>query len=119
MEDQAVHASRDALEAWAGPLPRYYRQFLFDHPAGFSGDSVLLYEIGSVIERNECYETKKYCPGHITIGDDSGGSAIVVSLQDEAGSVFLVGHGYMSPDGFEPIASSFQDWLGQGCPLPD
>jgi hypothetical protein len=120
MQGPALHADLEAVEAWAGGLlPTYYRQFLLDHPAGVSGNRVLLYEIDAVIERNDTYETKKYCPGYITIGDDSGGRAVVVSLQDEAGAIFLVDHGCMTPDGFEPIAPSFRPWFEQGCPLPD
>jgi len=119
MDETAVPAALEAVLAWAGGLlPSYYHRFLLDHPAGISTNLVVLYELEAVIERNDTYQTKEYCPGYITIGDDSGGRAVVVSLQDEAGAVFLVDHGCMTPDGFEPIAPSFRPWLDQGCPLP-
>lgn len=109
-----------SVEAWAGrTLPDHYRVFLLNHPAGISGDLVLLYGIDNVVERNETYETKKYCPGHVTIGDDGGGNAVVLALDDEVGCVFLVDHGAMTPECFHPVASSFRQWLQQGCPLPD
>lgn len=109
-----------SVEAWAGrKLPDHYRAFLLEHPAGISGDSVLLYGLENVVERNETYEAKKYCPGHVAIGDNGGGDAIVLTLDDELGCVFLVDHGVMTSDCFHPVAFSFRQWLQQGCPLPD
>jgi hypothetical protein len=120
MGDATTRTELKDVEAWAGvALPKHYRAFLREHPSGFEGDLVRLYAIKDVIERNETYETKKYCPGCITIGDDSGGQAIVVAFDDEAGAVFLVDHGAMTRDCFCLIASNFRHWLEQGCPLTD
>jgi SMI1 / KNR4 family (SUKH-1) len=120
MGEATRHAKLKDVEAWAGvALPEHYRAFLLEHPSGIEGDLVRLYAIGDVIERNETYETKKYCPGFIAIGDDSGGQAIVVAFDDEAGAVFLVDHGAMTRDSFHLIAPDFRRWLEHGCSLPD
>jgi hypothetical protein len=118
--DDATLLALASVETWAGrPLPYHYRAFLLEHPAGISGDVVVLYGIEQIVERNQTYETKKYCPGHVVVGDDGGGDAIVLALDDEVGRVFLVDHGAMTPDCFHPVASSFRQWLQQGYPLPD
>ncbi|MGB4811940.1 MAG: DUF4274 domain-containing protein [Methylophilaceae bacterium] len=107
-----------AIETWAQTtLPSEYRQFLLSHDEMFFGDSILIYAAEDVIERNETYETKVYCPGYITIGDDSGGQAVVISLSGEPSSVFLVGHGHMKPDGFHLMANSLSEWIANGCPI--
>ncbi len=50
-------------------LPESYREFISTHGTEPDGD-VCLYFPDDVIERNECYETKKYAPGYINIGDN-------------------------------------------------
>lgn len=107
-----------AIEAWAGrALPAYYRRFLLAHPQGFSGGLACLYEPEAVVERNTTYDTPTYCPGHFTLGDDSGGRAIVAAWDDERGRLFLVDHGDMTPGGFVPLTESFDAWLAAGCPI--
>jgi hypothetical protein len=101
-----------------GQLPEYYRRFLRGHPDGVHGDIVFLYGLDDVVERNTTFEVKEYCPGHIAIGDDSGGRCIVTSLADSRGVLFLVDQGDMTPGGFEPLASGFDAWLSEGCPIP-
>lgn len=71
----------DDIQAWLGaPVPDGYRQFLADHPDDFTAsDLVLLYGRSSFMERNETYQTKQYCPGFVTIGNDSGDMEFRVS----------------------------------------
>ena len=98
------------------PLPAPYRAFLSSTPASFlaKNDRTLVYGLDSVLERNQTFETHLYCPGHLAIGDDSGGRAIVLSLEE--GSISAVDMGAMTPDSFEPIASSFSAWVDAGFP---
>jgi hypothetical protein len=117
-----MHTEREAtiaaIEQWAGTaLPSEYRQFLLSHDENIFGGSVLIYPAENVIERNETLETKTYCPGHLVVGDDSGGQAIVISLSPELKSVFLVSHGYMDPDGFRLIGEGFSEWIANECPV--
>ena len=106
------------IEKWAGqPLPVQYRELLPNIRNQVIGDRVYLYPPAIVIERNETYETRKYCPGYITIGDDSGGSAFVIALADEACEVYLVDHGSMDPECFESLGTCLREWIQAQCPL--
>ena len=107
------------LAEWLGSeLPKEYRDYLHtvDGRETLVGD-VLFYDASSLIERNETYEVKAYCPGHFTVGDDGGGRAVVIRIAD--GSVLLVDHGAMTPDCMRQLSLNFRDWLAAGCPLPD
>lgn len=103
------------IEAWVGqPLPQPYRTFLDSLPVeGSIGDYVLLYGREIFVDKNEQTETKIYCPGFVTIGDDSGGGQFVLSLTD--GRVSLVDAGAMTPDCFQAVAEDFGSWLSSGC----
>jgi hypothetical protein len=109
----------DAIENWLGAsLPSRYVDFLLTHTEQIFGDEVLLYPADYLIERNETFETKTYCPGYIAIGDDSGGRAFLIPINKPVDTVYMVGHGYMSPKGFRALPLGFEQWLSEGCPLP-
>jgi hypothetical protein len=82
------------------------------------GDRVALFQVGSLIARNEAFETKTYCPGYLVIGDESGDRAIVIPIDAPLGDVFFVDQGAMTPDGFEKTTLPFHEWLARECPLP-
>lgn len=110
-----------SVEQWLGaPLPPDYVVFLAAHTEEtLFGDRYVLFEATSLIERNETFESKVYCPGHIIIGSDSGGRAVVIPIDGPLGDVFLVDHGAMTIDFFEKMALPFHEWLARGCPLPE
>ncbi|MNR43722.1 hypothetical protein D3C85_1623750 [compost metagenome] len=58
---------------------------------------------------------KKYAPGYLSIGDDSGGRSIMIPLTSNG--VFLVDQGSMVPDDFERVSISITDWITGGCAL--
>lgn len=103
------------IETWIGqPLPESYRTFLGSLPVERSvGNYVLLYGREIFIDKNEQTETKTYCPGFVTVGDDSGGQQFVLSVTD--GRLSLVDAGAMTPDCFHPVADDFGSWLSTGC----
>ena len=108
------------IESWAKScLPTQYRNFLLGHEEAIFGDSVVVYPAEYLIERNEPFETKVYCPGYMAIGDDSGGNAFVISLTGEPTSVYCVSLGYMRPAGFELAANDLIEWINRGCPVPE
>ena len=109
----------EEIETWIGTaLPAAYRAFLADREEELPvGELVLLYGRSDFVERNETYETKQYCPGFITVGDDSGGWQLLLSLSE--GTVSLVDAGSMDPALAKAVAPDFSGWLGAGCPLPD
>jgi hypothetical protein len=108
----------DALQRWLGhALPAHYLRFLQEGQEGMCGEQVLLYGVESLRERNETYDTLQSCPGYITIGDDSGGRAVMLALDGGDRAVYLVGHGSMQRDDFELAAGDFHVWLADGCPV--
>ncbi|MCX7291055.1 SMI1/KNR4 family protein [Janthinobacterium sp.] len=114
MSGQAI----DAVQRWLGhTLPAYYLAFLKDWHEDMRGEQVLLYGAESLRERNETYDTQQACPGYVTIGDDSGGRAVMLALDGGDRAVYLVGHGSMQRDDFERVADDFHAWLADGCPV--
>lgn len=112
----ASEASIGTVQAWANDdLPEDYLELLNTRGGEFCNDRVRLYGIDEIIERNDTYETSRYCPGFITIGDDSGGRAIVIALGKGPGPVYLVDHGAMTPDCFDLVAPDIRSWLSGGC----
>ncbi|MNF78990.1 hypothetical protein D3C84_611930 [compost metagenome] len=96
-------------------LPDAYVQML-NSANGFSLQSgVTIYSSDELVERNETFEVKKYAPGYLSIGDDSGGRSIMIPLTSNG--VFLVDQGSMVPDDFERVSISITDWITGGCAL--
>ena len=108
------------VEAWpkAG-LPADYGRFLQSHEESVVGEQVLLYGLSSLVERNETYETLRYCTGYLAMGDDSGGRAIIIPIAEPLKDVDLVGHGYLDPRGFRLLPRRFSEWLDNGWPVPE
>lgn len=106
-----------ALERWLGaPLAAELRACLVGRGERAIGP-VLLYAGEDLIERNEGYETRRYCPGYLSIGDDGGGRAIVVHAALTPPTVFVVGHGSMSEADFVAVHAGLAAWIEAGCPL--
>lgn len=96
-----------------------YRAFLARAEASRQvGDLVLLYGRQDLVERNATYEVQTYLPGWVAIGDDGGGSAILVRL-DGSDAVYQCGHGALGSVDPELVAESFAAWHASGCPLPE
>jgi hypothetical protein len=114
-----VTASIGQIESWIGSqLPDGYRDFLTLHENEFAPNGrVLLYGLALFLERNETYEVKLYCPGFVTIGNDSGDMEFILSLN--SGCISRVDGGSMRPEHAEPVAEDFSAWLDCSCPLPE
>ena len=78
---------------------------------------VLIYSLQEIIERNETFEVKEYCPGYLAIGDDSGGTSVVLSLK--TGMIGMVDHGSMRPEDMHAVAKSFAEWQTAGFKIDD
>ncbi len=98
-------------------LPEEYKKFLMEVEIEKTVNDILFYGCKLIVERNETYEVKKYSPGYVTIGDDGGGSAIMLKLDNSR--ITMVDHGAMTEDCMEPISSSFTKWEQEGFPLPE
>ena len=120
LEDVATTHRDDwqALERWLGQsVPPALRACLQQVGGASYGDSVWLYSIDDLLERNQTYEVLSYCPGWLTVGDDGGGRALMASLDPRIAEVFIVDHGCMATECFEPLADDLRHWIASGCPL--
>jgi hypothetical protein len=91
---------------------------LYKNNGEFVSEVVRLYALDELEEMNETYQTAEYCPGFITIGDDSGGRAIICDVEC-SGPLYIVGHGAMTPDCFEKLAPNLAAWKAMKFALPD
>lgn len=108
----------DIILLWSGEdLQSDYMDLLRTYAGTIVNGRVLIYGAKDIVERNETFETKKYCAGYFALGDDSGGRAIVTNLGKVSGPVFIVDQGSMSEDDFIQIAPDLQTWLRQGCTI--
>ena len=99
----------------SGASPEY-AGFLAAHPdSAPTGDFVLLYGQSDLTERNETLEVQTYLPDWVAIGDDGGGTALLMRL-DGSPSVFRCGQGAIGSVAPELIADSFSIWLAANCP---
>ena len=93
-----------------------YLAYSEDYPDEQSvGDYILLYGQSYIAERNDTYEIPAYLPGWFTLGDDGGGTAILMRL-DGSPAVYRCGHGAIGSSDPEWVAESFAEWLAAECP---
>lgn len=110
----------EAFEQWLGsPIASALAVFIEEYGGSFVGEQCVIYVPADLRERNECYETRQYCPGWITIGDDGGGRAVMVSPTLSPSGVFLVDHGVMTEDCFLQVAGDLSEWARLGFRYTD
>lgn len=115
MDNDAAWAD---IERWyASPIAAPLRAAIDAHGDHWFGERVRLYAVDEIVERNETYQTQVYCPGYVTIGDDSGGRAFVVHGKLDPPTVFAVGHGSMSEIDFVEVGAELSRWISDGCPF--
>lgn len=92
-------------------LPRALEE-LYRLTDGFvSPSGISVYEVSSLLERNETFEVAVYAPGYFMFGDDSGGRGFLMSLSDGDGRILGSDLGDLSPQYFDEEAASLQEWL--------
>lgn len=97
-------------------MPTEYVDVLVHDGGRFFRDQVLLYAAEDVIERNETFESKLYCPGYLAIGDDGGGTAFVIPMSDKGVPVYAVDQGSMGIMDFKRVGSNLKQWIEEQCP---
>jgi hypothetical protein len=116
--DAALEEAIRGIEGWLGrSLPLAYRRALRSIRDAVIGSHVALYPAADVVERNGTYETMVYCPGFLTIGDDSGGRAVIIPVDDDTCPIFLVDHGSMAPSDFKRLPWRLEPWIEARCPI--
>jgi len=111
------------LEQYIGYLlPQDYLSFVDYIRQNFGpepiNDLIYIYlEEDQIIERNETFEMKEYLPGYLGIGNDSGGSEIIIRLTETKNKIYYTNHGAYFEDALEIIAESFQDLIERNFSL--
>jgi len=112
-------ASSEAIlkvgEVLPAELPEEYATLL-SHADGITAERFILYSCEELPERNSTFEVGLYAPGFVAIGDDNGGTAIVMRGGRGHSPVYLVGRGTMQPDDMVHVAICLSDWMKAGCP---
>lgn len=113
----------DAIEHHFGkPVPSAYAPYLSASSEMLRDDGLLLYDVECIIERNETLGAQEYVNEFLAVGDDSGGSLVVVRFDDPSAQPFLIGGGAlvpnMPPTLLRPLAASWAEWERLGFPLP-
>lgn len=93
-----------------------YAEFLADHSESTNvGDFILLYGQQVLEERNATYEIQTFLTSWFAIGDDSGGTALLMRLNGST-AVYRCGHGAIGSLEPELVSESFSTWYAAGCP---
>jgi hypothetical protein len=90
-------------------FPCDYAGLLAFSNGAFLENGCSIYPAEDVVERNRTFEIADYLPGYVLIGDDSGGTGILLSLVD--GRVCLSGFGDLNPSDLTQLAPSLQAWI--------
>ncbi|GHD03989.1 SMI1/KNR4 family protein [Zhihengliuella salsuginis] len=77
--------------------------------------SLSILGVEGVVQRNADYEVQTCLPGFFMIGDDGGGSAILLNLQDRR--IYEVDMGAMDEESMELCAESLDELLLLGTSL--
>lgn len=90
-------------------IPHSYRDFLKVSNGLYSGEELVLLEIEELESRNHDYEVQEYLPGYVMIGDNSGGTAIVMKYDEDC--VYEVDMGAMDTESLKKSANSLYQLL--------
>ena len=108
-------AIQQAEREYGGPLPEEYIAFVRICNGGSTAGNLSLLEVEDCVSRNADYEVEQYLPGHFMIGDDGGGTAIVLNLDDRR--IYEVDMGVMDAEFVELSAESLAELLALGTTL--
>ncbi|HVI47653.1 MAG TPA: SMI1/KNR4 family protein [Chitinophaga sp.] len=98
-------------------LPGAYTAFLLEQQLKTSRlftDLILLYGTDELEEQNKLYEVQHYLPAYLTIGDDSGGQAILLHTTGEDQTVYITGHGALDEGSMAVLSNDFISWVRGG-----
>lgn len=100
---------------YGGHLPEDYLQFVRVSNGARTDGNLSILGVEGVVQRNEDYEVRQYMPGFFMIGDDGGGTAIVLDLRD--GRIYEVEMGIMDEESMRFSAGSLAELLALGASL--
>lgn len=108
-------AIRNAEREWGEPLPEDYVDLLRVFNGGSTRGNLSILDVEDCVQRNLDYEVDRYMPGYFMIGDDGGGTAIVMNVRDRR--IYEVGMGVMDERFMTLSANSLDELLEFGTSL--
>ncbi|MGO2052769.1 SMI1/KNR4 family protein [Arthrobacter sp. MYb211] len=102
---------------YGGPLPEEYVDLLRISNGLYTEGNLSILGAEGVVQRNVDYEVQAYLPGYFMIGDDGGGTAILLNLQDRG--IYEVDMGVMDEQSMERNAGSLDELLRLGTCLAE
>lgn len=105
---------REELE-YGDSLPLEYVEALQISDGMYTHGNRSILGAEGVVQRNIDYEVQVYLPGYFMIGDDGGGSAILLNLGDRR--IDEVDMGVMDEESMELSADSLEELLARGTSL--
>lgn len=100
---------------YGGPLPREYTELLLISDGTHTEGNLSIFGAQGVVRRNTDYEVQTYLPGYFMIGDDGGGLAILLNLQDRR--IYEVDMGAMDEASMEYSADTLNALVRLGTSL--
>lgn len=94
-------------------LPKSYKTLLEFTDGLLLDNGLSIYPIDDVKERNETFEIPTYCPDLLLIGDDSGGTGIMISPIEIDPVVVKSGFGDLMPP-YEIVSKTLTTWIEAG-----
>lgn len=82
----------------------------FSLPNGF-----VLYGADEIVERNRTWESSRYAPGYVVVGDDSGGRLVLMQASRDAIAAFSSDAGDLQPASFTPLGPDLIAWIESGA----
>jgi len=80
-----------------------------------------MYDVLSIVERNDTFSVQQYTNEFLAVGDDSGGQLIVIRFSDPSATPFIIDAGAIVPNRpaslLKPLAQSWLAWMTNGFPL--
>lgn len=110
-------AIRQAEADYGGPLSAEYVDLIRLHNGGSTRGNLSILDVEDAVQRNVDYEVAQYMPGYFMIGDDGGGSAVLLNLRDRR--VYEVDMGVMDERFAELSANSLAELIELGSSLSE
>lgn len=107
---------KDLENQLGGVLPDSYKTLIEFTDGLLLNSGLSIYPTDVVFERNETFEVFKYCPDYLLIGDDSGGTGIMILRNENDPIVVKSGFGDLIPP-YEILATTLSKWIEAGLLL--
>ena len=108
-------AIQRAESEYGGPLPADYVELVRVANGGCTEGNLSILEVEDCVQRNLDYEVGEYLPGFFMIGDDGGGTAILLNLRDRR--IYEADMGVMDVRFASLSAGSLDELLERGTSL--